>query len=482
MIRIRCAALAGLALLPVLPAAAQDLRMPSTLRYGSGLFDVPVASVLPHMAIVGTYSGFAISISRTIAHDRKGQPAGAGEPHEKWVSDGSLAIGLFDRIELGATIQHLDSEEHGGNVLGGFARLSLMPGSVEFLDLAVGARYLSSPSYGDDYLGGLQPGRLGLPDYRLHNQAAGFKEVHTNLTPYVVASARALRSEGFDLTLAGGWGTGLFSAGDDRDFYADVDAGGIFGGAALHVSLGGGRLLNLMAEFNGFDANAGVQLDLGGLRVGGFALAVTSDSYSTYRSRKFGLLASVALCAAEGTLCDGKTPPPPPAPPPPDSGPTAAELEQLRRDSIARARSKEERRLAAELEAAERVRAGRAAAERRILEEMVFFDYDQSAIRKDAESALRSKVEVLLARPTVQLRIDAHADERGGPEYNTQLSQERGEAVVAFLVAAGLAASRFTVVSHGEDQPLVQGANEEAWARNRRVQFVITAGVGDLGR
>ena len=452
--------------------------MPSTLRYGSGLFDIPVASVIPHMTILGTYSGFGISVGQTIVLDRKGQPLETGGPYEKWVSDGALAIGLFDRIELGATIQHMDSEEHGGNMLGGFARVSLLPSSVEHLDLAVGARYLSSPSYGDDYLDGLQPGRLGYPDYRLHNEAPGFEEVRTNLTPYVVASARALRSDRFDLTLTGGWGTGLFSAGDDRAFYAEVDAGGILAGAALHFSLGGGRLLNLMAEFNGFDANAGFQLDLGGIRVGGFALGLTSDTYSTYRSRKFGVLASVAFCVAEGTLCDGKTEPRPP----PDPGPTEAELEQMRRDSIARARAEEERRLAAEREAAERERAHRAAAERRALQEMVFFDYDQSAIREDGAAALRAKVEILLARSTVRLRIDAHADERGGPEYNLSLARERGDAVLAFFVEAGLDARRFTLVAHGEENPLVQGANEEAWALNRRVQFVITAGVDDLGR
>lgn len=453
--------------------------MPSTLRYGSGLLDVPVASVLPHMAIVGTYSGFRVSVSQTILLNRKGKMTGTGEAYEKWVSDGSFAIGLFDRVELGATIQHVDAKEDGGNMLGGFARVSLLPSSIEHLDLAVGARYLSSPSYGDDYVDELQPGRLGYPDYRLHNEVHDLEEVRTNVSPYVVASARALRSDRFDLTLTGGWGTGLFSAGDDRDFYAEVDAGGILGGASLHLDLGGGRLLNIMAEFNGFDANAGVQLDLGGLRVGGFALSLTSDDYSTYRSLKFGVLASVAFCVAEGTLCDGKTEPPPPAPAP---GPTQAELEQMRRDSIARARSEEERRLAAERESAERERARRAAVERRALEEMVFFDYDQSAIRADAAAALQAKVRILLARPAVHLRIDAHADERGGPEYNARLSRERGEAVLAFLVEAGLDASRFTVVSHGEDQPLVQGATEDAWALNRRVQFVITAGVDGLGR
>lgn len=451
--------------------------MPSTLRYGSGLLDVPVASVLPHMAIAATYSGFRVSVGETIPLNRKGKMTGTGEAYEKWVSDGSFAVGLFGRIELGATIQHVDSKENGGNMLGGFARHSLLPSSMEHLDLAVGARYVSSPSYGDDYLEDLQPGRLGYPDYRLHNEVHDLEEVRTNVSPYVVASARALRSDRFDLTLTGGWGMGLFSAGDDRDFYAEVDAGGILAGAALHLDLGGGRLLNLMAEFNGFDANAGVQLDLGGLRIGGFALGLTSDSYSTYRSRKFGVLASVAFCVVEGTLCDGKTEPPPPAP-----GPTEAEREQMRRDSIARARAEEERRLAAERESAERERAHRAAAERRALEEIVFFDYDQSAIRTDAAATLRAKVRIMLARPTVQLRIDAHADERGGPEYNAQLSRERGEAVLAFLVEEGLDASRFTVVSHGEDQPLVQGAGEEAWALNRRVQFVITAGVDDLGR
>lgn len=479
MTRIRHGLLAGLApLLPVLPATAQDLRMPSTLRYGSGLLDVPVASVLPHMAIMGTYSGFRVSVSQTILLNRKGEMTGTGEAYEKWVSDGSFAIGLFDRVELGATIQHVDATEDGGNMLGGFARVSLLPSSIEHLDLAMGARYVSSPTYGDDYLDDLQPGRLGYPDYRLHNEVHDLEEVRTNVSPYVVASARALRSDRFDLTLTGGWGAGLFSAGDDRDFYAEVDAGGILAGAALHLDLGGGRLLNVMAEFNGFDANAGVQLDLGGLRVGGFALSLTSDTYSTYRSRKFGVLASVAFCVVEGTLCDGKAKPPPqPAP-----GPTEAGIEQMRRDSIVRARAEEERRLAAERESAERERAHRAAAERRVLEEMVFFDYDQSAIRAEAVAKLEAKVRILLARPGVHLRIDAHADERGGPEYNEQLSQERGEAVLAFLVEAGLDASRFTVVSHGEDQPLVQGAGEDAWALNRRVQFVITAGVDDLGR
>ena len=477
----RAAAAALVLLATARPIPGQELRKPSSLRYGSGLLDVPVASVLPHLSIVGTYSGFGISVDRIIVLDRDGTEVYRGDRFEKWMSDGAIAIGLFDRVEVGATIQHFDTEEHGGNMLGGFARASILPASVERIDLAVGARYVTSPSYGDTYyLDGVQPGRLGHPDYRLVGDFAAYEEYNGNLSPYVVATANAGRPEDLGLTLTAGWGAGMFSEGSDRDFYADAASGGLFGGAALHRSLGGSRMLHAMAEFNGFDVNAGVQIDVGGIRVGAFALGVLYDDHSTYRSRKFGILGSLALCGVKLNLCSGKTEPPPPPPPPP--GPTPEELEKRRLDSIARAQSEEERRLAAERERAEREHALRAAEERRTLEEKVFFDYNEFSIREDAAAALRGKIEILLARPDVRLRIEAHADERGSPEYNLELGQNRGDAVVAFFVEAGLDADRFTVKSFGEQNPLVQGETEEAWAQNRRVEFIITAGEGDLGR
>ena len=461
----------------VQPVAGQELRMPGSLRYGSGLLDIPVASVVPHLAVVGTYSGFRLSVDRVIVLDRDGREVYRGGRHHKWNSDGSLTIGLFNRIEVGATIQHYDSEEHGGDMLGGFARASLLPVAFDRLDLAVGARYVSSPSYDDTHeLNDVQPGRLGHPDYRLTRRLEAYPEdFSTNLSPYVVATARAVSSEDFDMTLTAGWGAGMFLAGDDRDFYADVASGGLFGGAGLHRGLGGGRVLHAMAEFNGFDVNAGLQIDAGGIRFGAFALGVLHDDHSTYRSRKFGIMGSVAFCGDRLRLCAGGTEPPPPPPP---AGPTPEELERIRRDSTARARAEEERRLDAERERAARESALRAAGERRTLEDRVYFDYDESAIREDAATVLMRKVEILSARPGVRLRIEAHADERGSEEYNLALGRRRGDAVVAFFVGAGLDASRFTVESRGERSPLVQGSTEAARARNRRVEFIITAGEG----
>lgn len=170
--------------------------------------------------------------------------------------------------------------------------------------------------------------------------------------------------------------------------------------------------------------------------------------------------------------------PPPPAAPTP-TGPTPEELaEQARLDSIARA---EEARRQAALEA-EREMQRRAREARATLDEMVFFDYDESTLTTETTDRLRAKLEVLRGCPGVRLRMEGHADERGTSEYNIALGSERAQSVSRFFTGFGLDDARFETVSYGEEQPLAQGSNEASWARNRRVEFVITTGAGDLGR
>ena len=299
-------ALVALALLAS-PGTAQNNGTTSTLRYGSGLLDIPVATVLPHLAFTGTYSGFGISVPSTLVIDRNGNTVGQGPAFEKWLSDGSMAVGLFGRAELGITVQHFDDADEGGNLLGAFGRVSVLPNSVRYFDLALGARYVSSPSFGDDYGNyDFQPSRFGYPDARVYNGYNNHNEFSSNLTPYVVATATLPGFDAgpdYDITLNLGWGGGMFSAGSDLEFYRTSSSNGLFMGSALNFSMGGGRYLNLMAEFNGFDTNAGVQIDFGGLRIGAFALGLQHDGSSTIQSRKFGVLGSVAFCAERGGLC-----------------------------------------------------------------------------------------------------------------------------------------------------------------------------------
>ena len=178
-------------------------------------------------------------------------------------------------------------------------------------------------------------------------------------------------------------------------------------------------------------------------------------------------LAAVLVLAA----CK-KDPPPPPAP----TGPTAEELaEQARRDSIAAAeRAAREAAEAAAREAA--AREARLRQARATLEQVVYFDYDESSLRSDSESTLRAKAEILRSSPSVSIRIEGHADERGTNEYNLALGNARAESVRQFFTSFGLDASRFEIVSYGEERPAAQGNSESAWSQNRRAEFVVTGG------
>lgn len=172
-----------------------------------------------------------------------------------------------------------------------------------------------------------------------------------------------------------------------------------------------------------------------------------------------------------------KDPPPPPAP----TGPTAEELaEQARRDSIAAAeRAAREAAEAAAREAAARearLREARLREARATLEQVVYFDYDESTLRSDSESTLRAKAEILRSSPSVRIRIEGHADERGTNEYNLALGNARAESVRQFFTSFGLDASRFEIVSYGEERPAAQGNSESAWSQNRRAEFVVTGG------
>ena len=316
-VRSGAAQLAGVALAALLAAPAlqaQTTTMPSTLRYGSGLMDIPSASVLPHLAITGTYSGFFMKLDQTLLLDNAGDPIGFGGSVDQFYSDGSVAIGLFDRVEVGTTVQALGDEADGGNIWGLFGRVQLVKPVNQGIGLAVGGRYVTAPDFGDGV--DLQPTRLGFADHRFRQQYAGMEEVKTALSLYGVATAYVRGLDAFlpkhDLTLSLGYGTGMFQGGDEYGFYKFADSEGWFMGSALHFGLGESSVLTFMGEYNGFDVNIGAQLDVSGVRLGAQWLAANYGEpanpgyWSEYRKPKFGILGSIALCPSAGGLCKPK--------------------------------------------------------------------------------------------------------------------------------------------------------------------------------
>jgi peptidoglycan-associated lipoprotein len=173
--------------------------------------------------------------------------------------------------------------------------------------------------------------------------------------------------------------------------------------------------------------------------------------------RNVRIVALLAVGLVVGA-CSKKQPPVAPEPTPPAPVQQQTQAPQAPRDDSAE-RAAELRRLTA------------------ILEQMVFFDYDESTIRTDAQEALAAKVPFLRSNPSIRMRIDGHADERGSVEYNLALGMRRANAVREYLTGFGIDASRFETFSFGEDQPLSSGSNESAWSQNRRAEFRVTSGL-----
>lgn len=103
----------------------------------------------------------------------------------------------------------------------------------------------------------------------------------------------------------------------------------------------------------------------------------------------------------------------------------------------------------------------------------VFFDFDKFSLKPQGRETVEALAAWLNSRGGVTLTIEGHADERGTREYNLALGERRANAVKDYLIALGINAGRLTTISYGEERPAVPGSYEEAWAQNRRSQFVV---------
>ena len=198
---------------------------------------------------------------------------------------------------------------------------------------------------------------------------------------------------------------------------------------------------------------------------------------------KFSLMIGVAVMLVAAACGGGQPEPVTPAIDSTAIKDSIARAEARRRayeDSVARARAEEER-LRREREEAARREAAMTAEVRAMLETVINFDFDKSAIRpgKDTD-VLQAKLSLLQANSAVTMEIVGHCDERGSDEYNMALGMRRATAAKKWLTDRGIAEGRITVKSMGEEMPVDPGHTEAAWEKNRRDQFTITAGGAKL--
>jgi len=101
------------------------------------------------------------------------------------------------------------------------------------------------------------------------------------------------------------------------------------------------------------------------------------------------------------------------------------------------------------------------------------FESGRATIDPDSAGLLDRLIETAMRCSSANIEVAGHTDADGEGPTNQVLSEKRAQAVVDYLVKAGLAAERFTAVGYGSSQPSAANDTDEGKAQNRRIEFRV---------
>src|SRR5277367_4893659 len=104
----------------------------------------------------------------------------------------------------------------------------------------------------------------------------------------------------------------------------------------------------------------------------------------------------------------------------------------------------------------------------------VLFDTAKYTLKPEAREKLAKVSGILLAYPNLKVQVEGYTDNVGSEQYNLTLSQQRGDAVRAYLVSQGVGADNISSTGYGLTNPIADNATAAGRAQNRRVQMVVS--------
>ncbi|MDD2612478.1 MAG: OmpA family protein [Bacteroidales bacterium] len=108
----------------------------------------------------------------------------------------------------------------------------------------------------------------------------------------------------------------------------------------------------------------------------------------------------------------------------------------------------------------------------------IFYNFDKYNIREDAAVVLNELVRTMHENPTLKIELASHTDSRGTDKYNMDLSQNRAQSVVNYLVSRGISRDRMVAKGYGESRLINRcadgiGCTEAEHQENRRTEFTV---------
>jgi OOP family OmpA-OmpF porin len=101
------------------------------------------------------------------------------------------------------------------------------------------------------------------------------------------------------------------------------------------------------------------------------------------------------------------------------------------------------------------------------------FESGRATIDRDSSGLLDRMIETALRCPTARIEVGGHTDSDGDADANMALSQRRAQAVVDYMLRAGVPPDRLAAVGYGETEPVASNDTDEGKAQNRRIEFIV---------
>lgn len=104
-----------------------------------------------------------------------------------------------------------------------------------------------------------------------------------------------------------------------------------------------------------------------------------------------------------------------------------------------------------------------------------YFDLNKNNVHQSDYASIAAQGKYLASHPKAKIRVEGNCDNRGSREYNVALGWRRANAVKGILMQYGVKPTQVTTFSWGSEKPIAFGDNEQAWAKNRRVDLIYKA-------
>ena len=102
---------------------------------------------------------------------------------------------------------------------------------------------------------------------------------------------------------------------------------------------------------------------------------------------------------------------------------------------------------------------------------LIFFNFNSATLKEESYPPLDEAVKILNNNAKLNFLIEGHTDNVGTDEYNLNLSNDRAQSVLKYIVSKGIPNARISAVGYGETKPVDTNETEEGKAKNRRVEI-----------